>query len=132
MNDYREYFDEVIEAHRQIEQWFAGPQPPAVVENLLMRFSPQFSMITPAGRFMDFEQLGELFRKAGGARIGLRIELCEMHGIDLHERGATLSYRELQNDATGLQTDRRSTVVFEKLESGQVVWRHLHETFCPA
>ena len=130
MNDYREYFDEVIEAHRLIEQWFASVQSPAVLENLLARFSPQFSMITPAGRVLDFSELSELFRKAGGARIGLKIELSEMRGIDLQERGASVSYREWQTDAAGGNTDRRSTVVFEKQASGRVVWRHLHETFC--
>jgi len=129
MNDYQDYFDEVIEAHRQIEQWFALPQGNDALDNLLTRFSPRFSMITPLGRVLDFEALTALFKMAGGMRNGFRIELSELRGIDQHERGATVSYRERQVDATGQETDRRSTVVFEKELSGRVVWRHLHETF---
>ena len=129
MNDYQDYFDEVIEAHRQIEQWFALPQGNDALDNLLTRFSPRFSMITPLGRVLDFEALTALFKMAGGMRNGFRIELSELRGIDQHERGATVSYRERQVDATGLETDRRSTVVFEKELSGRVIWRHLHETF---
>lgn len=130
MNDDRDYFDEVIEAHRQIEQWFARPQGNAALDNLLTRFSPQFSMITPMGRALDFEALTALFKMAGGTKNGFRIELSELRGIDRHERGATVSYRERQTDATGLETDRWSTAVFERQVDGRVVWRHLHETFC--
>ncbi|WP_192552920.1 DUF4440 domain-containing protein [Pseudomonas sp. IzPS59] len=129
MTDYTAYFDEVIQAHEAIERWFAVEQDEAVLERLLTRFSPRFSMVTPLGRLLDLEALGGLFQMAGGKRSGFRIELGELCGIALHERGATVSYRELQTDANGLHTDRRSTVVFEKTESGRVIWRHLHETF---
>ena len=129
MNDYREYFDEVIEAHRLIEQWFASVQSPAVLENLLARFSPQFSMVSPLGRVLDFAALNELFLLASGKKLGFRIELSELRGLALHDAGATVSYREQQTDATGLHSDRRSTVVFEKVD-GRILWRHLHETFC--
>jgi hypothetical protein len=40
-----------------------------------------------------------------------------------------VSYREQQTDATGLHSDRRSTVVFEQVD-GKILWRHLQETFC--
>jgi len=132
MNDYREYFDEVIEAHRLIEQWFASVQSPAVLENLLARFSPQFSMISPLGRVLDFEVLSELFLQAGAKKLGFRIELSELRGIALYDGGAVVSYREQQTDTTGLHSDRRSTVVFEKQATGPIIWRHLHETFCKA
>ena len=130
MNDYREYFDEVIEAHRLIEQWFASVQSPAVLENLLARFSPQFSMISPLGRVLDFEVLSELFLQAGAKKLGFRIELSELRGIALYDGGAVVSYREQQTDTTGLHSDRRSTVVFEKQATGPIIWRLLHETFC--
>jgi len=129
MTDYTAYFDEVIQAHEAIERWFAEEQEEAALERLLARFSPRFSMVTPLGRMLDFEALRTLFQMAGGKRSGFRIELGELRGIALHERGATVSYREQQTDASGLHTDRRSTVVFEKTGSGRVIWRHLHETF---
>jgi hypothetical protein len=130
MTDYSEYFEEVIQAHEAIERWFAVEGDDAELERLLARFSPEFSMISPLGRMLNFEALSALFRMAGGKKRGFKIELSELCGIALHERGAMVSYREQQTDASGLHTDRRSTVAFEKLESGRVIWRHLQETFC--
>ena len=129
MTDYTEYFDEVIQAHIAIEQWLAEERDLSELEQLLMRFSPQFSMISPLGRVLDFEALHELFLLAGGKKLGFRIELSELRGVALYDGGAVVSYREQQTDATGLHSDRRSTVVFEQLD-GKVIWRHLHETFC--
>jgi hypothetical protein len=130
MTDYSEYFDEVIQAHVAIEQWLAVEQDASELEHLLTRFSPQFSMVSPLGRVLDFEALSELFMLAGGRKLGFRIELGELRGIALYDGGAVVSYRERQTDATGLHSDRRSTVVFEKQADGKVLWRHLHETFC--
>ena len=130
MTDYSDYFDEVIQAHVAIEQWFAVEEDDAALDRLLTRFSPQFSMVSPLGRVLDLQALGALFRMAGGQKRGFRIELSELRGMALHEHGAVVSYREQQTDATGLHSDRRSTVVFEKEASGKVIWRHLQETFC--
>ncbi|NBB32322.1 DUF4440 domain-containing protein [Pseudomonas sp. BC115LW] len=130
MNDYRDYVTEVTQTLIDIEQWFAGPPDRGVLDRLLARFSPQFSMIAPNGNSLDFGALQQLFETLGGARAGMRIELSEMHGLDQHAHGATLSYRELQSDASGVLNDRRATAVIEKLPSGQLRWRHLHETFC--
>ena len=132
MIDYRDFFDEVIQAHVEIEQWFAGTAPEGTLEVLLSRFSPDFSMVTPAGKQLDFALLNQLFSQAGGKRPGFKISLSEFAGIDRHARGATVSYREQQVDGSGAQTDRRSTVVFEKQASGALLWRHLHETFLQA
>ncbi len=130
MTDYTQYFDEVIQAHIAIEQWLAEERDTSELEKLLARFSPQFSMISPLGRVLDFDALNELFTLAGGKKLGFRIELSELRGIALYDGGATVSYREHQTDATGQHSDRRSTVVFEKHADGRVIWRHLHETFC--
>jgi len=130
MTDYTDYFDEVIQAHVAIEQWLAEERDDSELEQLLSRFSPQFSMISPLGRVLDFEALSELFQMAGGKKLGFRIELSELRGIALYDGGAVVSYREQQTDATGLHSDRRSTVVFEKDADGRLIWRHLHETFC--
>ncbi|WP_085715897.1 DUF4440 domain-containing protein [Pseudomonas sp. B28(2017)] len=129
MTDFTEYFDEVIQAHVAIEKWLAEEQDPSGLDHLLTRFSPQFSMVSPLGRVLDFDALNELFTLAGGKKLGFRIELSELRGIALHDTGATVSYREQQTDATGLHSDRRSTVVFEQVD-GKILWRHLQETFC--
>ncbi|WP_095055637.1 DUF4440 domain-containing protein [Pseudomonas sp. Irchel s3b2] len=130
MTDYTEYFDEVIQAHIAIEQWLAEERDASELKLLLTRFSPRFSMISPLGRVLDFEALNELFLLAGGKKLGFRIELSELRGVALYDGGAVVSYREQQTDATGLHSDRRSSVVFEKQADGKVLWRHLHETFC--
>ncbi|NUU37206.1 DUF4440 domain-containing protein [Pseudomonas sp. C2B4] len=129
MTDFTDYFDEVIQSHVAIEKWLAEEQDPSELEHLLTRFSPQFSMVSPLGRVLDFNALEALFMLAGGKKLGFRIELSELRGIALHNDGATVSYREQQTDATGLHSDRRSTVVFEKVD-GKILWRHLQETFC--
>lgn len=130
MNDATPYLDEVIQAHEAIERWFAVEEDDTALQRLLGRFSPRFSMVTPSGRALDVDALRSLFRAAGGQKKGFRIQLSELRVIALHQRGATVSYREQQSDASGVHTDRRSTVVFEKLESGRVFWLHLQETFC--
>ncbi|MEJ5059895.1 MULTISPECIES: DUF4440 domain-containing protein [unclassified Pseudomonas] len=130
MTDYTQYFDEVIQAHVAIEQWLSEERDTCELDLLLARFSPQFSMVSPLGRVLDFAALNELFQMAGGKKLGFRIELSDLCGIALHDSGATVSYREQQTDATGLHSDRRSTVVFEKQADGKLLWRHLHETFC--
>ncbi|MCY1184448.1 hypothetical protein D9M73_251430 [compost metagenome] len=119
----------MILAHVAIEQWLAEERDASELEKLLTRFSPQFSMVSPLGRVLDFDALNELFTLAGGKKLGFRIELSELRGIALHDAGATVSYREQQTDATGLHSDRRSTVVFEKVDD-RILWRHLQETFC--
>jgi hypothetical protein len=130
MTDFTDYFDEVIQAHVAIEKWLAEEQDASELECLLTRFSPQFSMVSPLGRVLDFDALEQLFMLAGGKKLGFRIQLSELRGLALHNGGATVSYREQQTDATGLHSDRRSTVVFEKQADGKVLWRHLQETFC--
>ena len=127
MNDY---YAEVSQTLADIEQWFAGTDDKTVLIRLLARFSPQYSMITPSGDTLDVAGLQALFEKLGGARPGLRIELSEWHSIDQHAGGASVSYRELQSDASGVLNDRRATAVFERQPSGALLWRHLHETFC--
>jgi hypothetical protein len=101
MTDYTEYFDEVIKAHVAIEQWLAEERDGRELEQLLTRFSPQFSMVSPLGRVLDFAALNELFMLAGGKKLGFRIELSEFRGIALHEVARPSSYREQQTDATG-------------------------------
>ncbi|MFJ2364188.1 DUF4440 domain-containing protein [Pseudomonas sp. NPDC087697] len=130
MTDYSEYFNEVTQTLVDIEQWFSGTADKGVLTQLLARFSPQFSMIVPGGNALDYPGLSELFDKLGGARPGLIIGLSELHGIGQHAGGATVSYRELQSDASGVLNDRRATAVIEKLPSGALQWRHLHETYC--
>lgn len=133
MIDYSDFFEEVTQTHIEIEQWFAGVAPEGTLQNLLARFSPEFTMVAPTtGTRVNTAGVHALFTRLGGMRPGLKITLSEMAGIDRHARGATVTYRERQVDDSGTQTDRRATVVFEKMASGALLWRHLHETFIKA
>ena len=87
-------------------------------------------MIAPNGKALDLNGVESLFEQLRGARPGLVITLSEFKGIALHAGGAVVSYRELQEEHNGNRTDRRATVVFEQNAAGDVLWRHLHETFC--
>ncbi|NWB46834.1 DUF4440 domain-containing protein [Pseudomonas gingeri] len=132
MSDKALYLNEVIEAHKVIEQWFAGALANDALEPLLGRFTDAFSMVTPTGRQLDKAGLAALFAGAGGRRPGCTITLGELEVFALHEAGAVVHYREWQADDTDARTDRLSTAVFEKQLDGRVLWRHLHETFTQA
>lgn len=129
MTDYSRYFDLVKETHVEIEGWFSGLQP-GILPTLLARFSAQFTMITPHGKVLDIDGVERLFEPLRGARPGLTITLSEFNGIALHAGGAVVSYREVQEEHNDKRTDRRATVAFEVDAAGNVLWRHLHETFC--
>lgn len=128
MNDYSGYFNAITEIHSEIEGWFCGLEV-GVLPTLLARFSPRFSMITPSGNQLDADGVERLFEQLRGCRPGLKITLSEFNGIALHSQGAVVSYREQQEEHNGQRTDRRATAVFEQDASGNLLWRHLHETF---
>jgi len=129
MTDYAIYFQEVLDAHLAIEQWFAGGADSGSEAALLARFSPDFSMVTPDGRQLDKAALGQLFAQAAGQRPGFKIAVSDLYGIDQHEDGAIVAYREEQVDGAGRRTLRVSTVVFRRTVSGELLWRHLHESW---
>ncbi|KAF1024843.1 MAG: hypothetical protein GAK37_03012 [Pseudomonas sp.] len=129
MSRYNDLFDEVIQTHIEIEQWFAGAAPDGTLERLLARFSPDFSMVAPStGARVDCAGVKALFTRLGGQRPGLKITLSELAGLG----DGIVTYREHQIDDSGAQTDRRATAVFERQADGRLLWRHLHETWCQA
>ncbi|MDF3836027.1 DUF4440 domain-containing protein [Cupriavidus basilensis] len=130
MMDETPFFTEIVEAHVAIQAWFCGQDSgdPDALASLLSRFSPQFSMITPAAAVLDFPALRALFSQAGGRRPGLRIAVSDLRSIGLSAGGATILYREHQVDGAGVASERWSTVVFERNAQGKILWRHLHET----
>ncbi|CAM3511240.1 DUF4440 domain-containing protein [Rouxiella silvae] len=122
------YFNEVIEAHRLIEQWLGeGEVPEEVCDRLITRFSEQYSMIGVAGNALDFAGLSRFFRANGSAKSGLEIEVFDLRTVAEWPTGAVVSYQEKQRLAD-ITTLRYSTAVFERTAQGNIVWRHLHET----
>lgn len=122
------YFDEVIEAHRLIEQWLGEANAPGeIMEQLIGRFSAQYSMIGLAGNALDYFALCAFFRANGGAKSGLQIEVFDLQVVSQWETGAVILYKERQTLGESV-TLRFSTIVFERNAQGKILWRHLHET----
>lgn len=126
------YFKEVLDAHVLIRSWLGSDDAnDEVCKNLLARFSPEYSMVTPGGALLDFSTLNSFFRTQRGARPGLEIDIKDMQVVAESENGATVVYKELQQLPEQNPTLRFSTVVFELNNDGEVIWRHLHETSLP-
>ncbi|MDN2711464.1 DUF4440 domain-containing protein [Janthinobacterium sp. SUN118] len=124
------YFDDVLSTHVLIREWLSGEA--AAAENctdLLARFSPDFTLVAPGGKQLDFAGLMAFFRAAGGSRPGLSMRITDLQLIQESAAGASVTYREWQSLPGGDNTQRLSTVVYEKTAAGTLLWRHLHETW---
>ncbi|MBO7933243.1 DUF4440 domain-containing protein [Burkholderia pseudomallei] len=132
MNEPNPYFQEVVDAHVDIERWLSGRAEHGLLPALLERFSPHFSMVAARGAALDRAGLDALFRQGHGQRSGLRIEIDELKQIGAWRDGAVIGYRETQTNGEGRSNTRRSTVVFERDAASRIVWRHLHETLLGA
>ena len=130
MNSTNLYFDDVLSTHVLIRDWLSGvATAPEHCAGLLARFSPDFTMVAPGGRQLDGAGLTTFFRAAGGSRPGLQMRLSDLVLIQESAAGATVSYREFQSMPGVENTERLSTVVYEKTPAGALLWRHLHETW---
>ncbi|QMV53877.1 DUF4440 domain-containing protein [Ewingella americana] len=123
------YFQEVIDAHDVIASWLGDANSSQTTcDQLLGRFSPQYSMVTLSGHVLDFEKLCGFFQSQHGAKNGLQIEIADMKLVAESADGAVVSYQERQQLPGQNATLRYSTVVFSVEADGKVIWRHLHET----
>ena len=130
MNATNPCFDDVVSTHALIRDWLSGEAAaPAHCAELLARFSPAFTMVAPGGKQLDHAGLTTFFRAAGGSRPGLQMRLSDLVFIQESAAGATVSYRECQSLPGGENTERLSTVVYDKTPAGALLWRHLHETW---
>ena len=130
MNDTNPCFDDVLSTHALIREWLSGEATaPAHCADLLARFSPAFTMVAPGGKQLDHAGLTKFFRAAGGSRPGLQMRLSDLVLIQDCAAGASVSYRECQSLPGGENTERLSTVVYDKTPAGALLWRHLHETW---
>lgn len=130
MNATNPCFDDVLSTHALIRDWLSGEATaPEHCAQLLARFSPAFTMVAPGGKQLDHAGLTTFFRAAGGSRPGLQMRLSDLVFIQDSAAGATVSYRECQSLPGGENTERLSTVVYDKTPAGALLWRHLHETW---
>jgi hypothetical protein len=123
------YFQEVLDAHDLIASWLGDANSSQTTcDQLLGRFSPQYSMVTLSGHVLDFDKLCGFFQSQHGAKNGLQIEIEQMKLVAESADGAVVSYQERQRLPGQDATLRHSTVVFAVGDEGKVIWRHLHET----
>lgn len=130
MNATNPYFDDVLSTHVLIREWLAGEATaPEHCAGLLARFSPGYTMVSPGGKQLDHAGLTAFFQGAGGSRPGLIMRISDLILIQDNAVGASVTYREYQSLPGGENTERLSTVVYEKTPAGTLLWRHLHETW---
>lgn len=130
MNATNRYFDDVLSTHDLIRGWLGGEAAaPENCTDLLARFAPAFTMVAPGGKLLDLAGLTAFFRAAGGSRPGLRMRITDLVLLQESAAGASVTYREFQSLPGGDDTERLSTVVYERTPEGKLLWRHLHETW---
>ncbi len=119
---------EVFDAHILIERWFNGTNDHSIVEDLLRRFSPNFSMVTPKGTKHSFASLKEMFLQMNGTRPGVKI-VVEDCKIIYHSATLVISTFEEHQFFDNKTLKRLSTAVFVPGGKSDALWQHLHETW---
>ncbi|MFM0203035.1 hypothetical protein PQR53_24550 [Paraburkholderia fungorum] len=132
MTNSNPYFKELGDIHADIQALFDGSADHGVLDRIMARFAPQFTLIMTSGIALDHAGVREIFAKLNGARPGSQISIRDMEIVSEYPSGAVVKYREYQRDNTGNANVRRSTAVMDLDAQGKVTWRHLQETFCTA
>jgi hypothetical protein len=130
MTNSNPYFKELGDIHADIQALFDGSADHGVLDRIMARFAPQFTLIMTSGIALDHAGVREIFAKLNGARPGSQISIRDMEIVSEYPSGAVVKYREYQRDNTGNANVRRSTAVMDLDAQGKVTWRHLQETFC--
>jgi hypothetical protein len=130
MHEVNPYFAELGEINADVQAWYNSAVDAAVLERLMARFSPQFSMVLPNGATLNRAALHEIFVKNGGQYPGFELAITDMVMVAQYPSGAVVTYNEHQTTRDGKRTLRRSTAVLERNAEGKIMWRHLQETLC--
>jgi hypothetical protein len=132
MTNNNPYFKELGDIHAEIQALFDGSADHGVLDRIMARFAPQFTLVMTSGIALDHAGVREIFAKLNGARPGSQISIRDMEIVSEYPSGAVVKYREFQRDNTGNANVRRSTAVMDLDAYGKVTWRHLQETVCTA
>ncbi|WP_017346885.1 hypothetical protein [Pantoea sp. A4] len=116
----------VVELHQLIEQIFNHSNDSDAMSLFLSHFHPEFTMVTPQGAALNFNDTEALFRRLQGAREGMRIATCEHRLISSHEKEVTVQYREIQ--MMNGESHSRIAVAVLDFSSRVPRWRYLQET----
>lgn len=121
---------EVYNCHILIEEWFNGSKnaTPELLNELLAKFSNDFSMINPNGSQLTYKDLESFLSQMYGARVGVKIEVTKPIVIHETENICILQYAEIQHLPDKV-LHRLSTAIFINDGKNNALWRHLHETW---
>ncbi len=114
--------------HVLLQAWFRaeGTTDPAPI---LARFDEGFTMVTPAGKIISYEQFAGGLPNSRGTRPTLIMQISNVAIRYLGETSALVTYQERQIQDSGT-TDRVSTaLLLKRPDRPTPVWRHLQETF---
>ena len=114
--------------HRLLQAWFRaeGSDDPSAIR---ARFDEGFSMVTPAGKVLTYDQFSGGLPAMRGSRPTLIMQISDVVTRYLDETTALVTYHERQIQDSGT-TDRISTaLLIKRADRPSPVWRHLQETW---
>jgi hypothetical protein len=96
---------------------------------VLAHFSPSFTMVSPLGSYVLFEQFSAGLPRARGSRAGLVMTISDVVVRYCDEHAALVTYQEHQEQGDKV-TDRLSTaVLLNQPDKAVPQWLHLQETW---
>ncbi|MDZ7279098.1 hypothetical protein [Pantoea eucrina] len=117
----------VVILHQLIERIFnQSSAHDDSIDLFLSHFHPEFTMVTPQGKQLDFNQVEALFRQLHGQREGMRIATSEHAIISQQGKEIVIQYREMQM----MNGTHQSRIALAVLDCSTAIprWRYLQET----
>lgn len=117
---------EIHHLHDKLQAWFRADADADALDDLMMHFCADFSMVGISGRRLDRDAVQALFAGGRGARPGLQIAIEAVQAVDVPLPLAVLRYREGHSIDGGTLAWRESLAVLRQ-EEGHWRWLALHE-----
>jgi hypothetical protein len=119
---------EIDGLHRLLQAWFRaeGDADPAPI---LARFDEEFTMVTPAGKLISYEQFASGLPGMRGSRPTLVMEIAEVVVRHATESSAVVTYQERQIQDSGTTVRISTALLLRRPDRPTPVWRHLQETW---
>lgn len=119
---------EIDGLHRLLQAWFRG-EGDADPAPILAHFDEAFTMVTPAGKLITYEQFSSGLPGMRGLQPTLVLDISEVVVRHASEDAAIVTYQERQVQDSGT-TNRISTALLVRHPDRPTpVWRHLHESW---
>lgn len=114
--------------HRLLQAWFRaeGSDDPAAIR---ARFDEGFTMVTPAGRVLSYDQFSGGLPAMRGSRPTLIMEISDVVVRYLDAATALVTYCERQIQDSGTTNRLSTALLIARPDRPTPVWRHLQETW---